>query len=778
MWEVVIAVLLPTIAPGLALLRVLDASADTFRKALLCFPIGLLALYGTSGLLFVLQTWSVTNLTVAIVLLNALSIAFLFRKVQVERTTYTQWQKMEAAIHGLVLSESEPEIEQEVAAQQWFQSNRNPLLQIAAGCFCLLTLVPIVMFDRPFGVDWIGFSTLASHVGQSGTFEVPSPNAGLWTYPPAFPTVLAWIVHVTGSSIEQTILIQGHLSLFALLLGIWGSMDRLGAGASSVLAMGGSFALYAKVFDSGYPTVASQLGLVVGLMIVLRPIQQSLRYHLVTFVFLSICTVLIHPTGAIYLAALLVASLLTRERLSEDEKSNQRPIFLTSILIVSSMFIIALIYFAPRMLSEPVFAEYGWQGGKPMLMFNGLLMLFAGFSIFLGRKSREIQLLSLWFLALWLLSFVHLIEGLANIQVLSLLSYTLYSMALHAYHVPLAVIVGLLASRSTSLTTVDDSKSWFGLEMDPFIRPLYSSIFLVVLVLGSMLSVGLLANLSTHEELHATTSGDGELRAYLLKHPPDKFVYSENVHWGHSYAFDASIQTTSLPTLGLLTLDETIQGAATTAIRLDDVETLKQLGIGYAVSSPIGTIALTLGPSPYWSMEQEFSGARYWKVWDEPSPTRVSSVVTLNQGECMSKKGCVLEEDPWRNHRFNDPLERGEQRIVLSKKSAYVWDEVLNETNHQGMYKICVVYEQIGLFEDYSITFNDESLDLEKTAGWNMACHNLQLDQRLDVEFNLDSDGSSWINPLGFSGRSSKIVDSTGLRIHHLELNRLNPAKA
>lgn len=778
MWEVVLAIFLPTIAPGLALLRILDASADTFRKALLCFPIGLLALYGISGLLFVLQVWSVTNLTVALVLLNALSIAFLFRKVHVERTTYTQWQKMEAAIHGLVLSESEPEIEQEVAAQQWFQNNRNPLLQIAAGCFCLLTLIPILMFDRPFGVDWIGFSTLASHVGQTGTFEVPSPNSGLWTYPPAFPTVLAWIVSVTGSSIEQTILIQGHLSLFALLLGVWGSMDRLGAGASSLLAMGASFALFAKVFDSGYPTVASQLGLVLGLMIVLRPIQQSLRYHLLAFVFLSICTVLIHPTGAIYLAALLVASLLSRERLSDDEKSQQKPIFLTSIILVSTMFIIALIYFAPRMLSEPVFAEYGWQGGKPMLMFNGPLMLFAGISVFLGRKSLEIRLLSAWFLALWLLSFVHLIEGLANIQVLSLLSYTLYSMALHAYHVPLAVIVGLLASRSTSLTTVDDSKAWFGLEMDPFLRPLYSAIFLATLVVGSMLSIGLLTNLSTHEELHATTSGDAELRAYLMQYPPDKFVYTENVHWGHSYAFDASIQTTSLPTLGLLTLDESVQGAATTAIRLDDVETLNLLGIGYAVSSPIGTIALTLGPSPYWSIEQEFSGSRFWKVWDEPSPSRVSSVVALDQDECVSMKGCTLEEDPWRNHRFNDPLERGDERIVLTKKGAYGWDEVLNETNLQGLYRVCVVYEQIGLFEDYSITINDQSLDLQKTAGWNNACQNVLLDQILNVEFELASDGSSWINPLGFSGRSSEIVDSTGVRIHHFELNRVIPAKA
>ena len=359
MWEVVLILILPTIAPGLAFLRILDASADTFRKALLCFPIGLLTLYGISGLLFVVNLWTVTNLTMMLMLVNAVSIAFLFRKVHVERSTYTQWQKMEAAIHGIVLSESEPEIEQEVAAQQWFQANRNPVLQIAAGCFCFLTLIPLLMFDRPFGVDWIGFSTLATSVGQTGTFDVPAPNSGIWTYPPAFPTTLAWLSNITGASIEESILVLGHLSLFGILLGIWGCMDRLGAGASSVLAMGASFALFAKVFDSGYPTVASQLGLITGLMIVLRPLHQSLRYHITAFVFLSFCTVLIHPTGAMYLAALLVASLLMRQRLPEDEKVNRKPIFLTSIFIISAMFVIALLFFAPRMLSEPVFAEYG-----------------------------------------------------------------------------------------------------------------------------------------------------------------------------------------------------------------------------------------------------------------------------------------------------------------------------------------------------------------------------------------------------------------------------------
>ena len=163
-----------------------------------------------------------------------------------------------------------------------------------------------------------------------------------------------------------------------MLLGVWGSMDRLGAGATSVLAMGASFALFAKVFDSGYPTVASQLGLIVGLLIVLRPLQLSLRYHITAFVFLAVCAVLIHPTGAIYLAALLFASLVTRERLSDDEKIQRKPIFLTSIIIMSAMFVIAIIFFAPRMLNEPVFAEYGWQGGKPMLMYNGPLILIAG----------------------------------------------------------------------------------------------------------------------------------------------------------------------------------------------------------------------------------------------------------------------------------------------------------------------------------------------------------------------------------------------------------------
>ena len=70
MWEVMLIIFLPTIAPGLALIRILDASADTFRKTLLCFPIGLLTLFGISGLLFVVELWSILSLTLVLLLTN------------------------------------------------------------------------------------------------------------------------------------------------------------------------------------------------------------------------------------------------------------------------------------------------------------------------------------------------------------------------------------------------------------------------------------------------------------------------------------------------------------------------------------------------------------------------------------------------------------------------------------------------------------------------------------------------------------------------------------
>ena len=89
MWAALCIIVLASIPPGLALTRILDGAADTFRKSLLCLPLGLLVLYGTSGMLFVLQLWSILSVSVSILLLNACSIVFLRRKIHIEKTRHT-----------------------------------------------------------------------------------------------------------------------------------------------------------------------------------------------------------------------------------------------------------------------------------------------------------------------------------------------------------------------------------------------------------------------------------------------------------------------------------------------------------------------------------------------------------------------------------------------------------------------------------------------------------------------------------------------------------------
>ena len=90
------------------------------------------------------------------------------------------------------------------------------------------------------------------------------------------------------------------------------------------------------------------------------------------------------------------------------------------------------------------------------------------------RTTLEGRIAITWFALLWILSVVHLVEGLRFIPVLSLLSYTLYSMALHAFHVPLAVLVAWWWSPHTALTPVDEK------PVKPWILPRPVSLTMVV----------------------------------------------------------------------------------------------------------------------------------------------------------------------------------------------------------------------------------------------------------------------------------------------------------
>jgi hypothetical protein len=145
-------------------------------------------------------------------------------------------------------------------------------------------------------------------------------------------------------------------------------------------------------------------------------------------------------------------------------------------------------------------------------------------------------------------------------------------------------------------------------------------------------------------------------------------------------------------------------------------------------------------------------------------------VSNLSQTPCIDASGCDLQQDPWRNHRYSDLLSLGEERMVMTKQGEIKWREAIDDAGLRGRFNVCLLYEQIGTGLDYTIKFNQVSFTPEDKSGWRYVCNTIQFDEQLNISINLKSDGEWWINPLGFSGRSEQIIDSTGLRIHHFEV--------
>jgi hypothetical protein len=60
------------------------------------------------------------------------------------------------------------------------------------------------------------------------------------------------------------------------------------------------------------------------------------------------------------------------------------------------------------------------------------------------------------------------------------------------------------------------------------------------------------------------------------------------------------------------------------------------------------------------------------------------------------------------------------------------------------------------------------------TAGWHSVCFSQQeIDStlQLEVDWKKENDGERWLNPLGLSGRGDEILDTTGIRLHWVEIH-------
>ncbi len=280
-----------------------------------------------------------------------------------------------------------------------------------------------------------------------------------------------------------------------------------------------------------------------------------------------------------------------------------------------------------------------------------------------------------------MLSVVHLIEGLRNVPVLSLLSYTLYSMALHAYHVPLAVLVAWWMSPHTALTPVNEEVSieW---TMPTAVRTVVVGLVLV----GAMGAQSVALSLSNHEELLAVSPGDVVLRDALDE--IDGAVYTENMHWGYVWNAPVGVAMTSIPTLGLVHIDSSQQAAATQAMFYDNVSYFTEHNMLHALTSPMGTMQWTLATSPYWGVEAESDGATLWRLRPD-GDAQQHLLAGIEEEDCSS---CITRLDPWRDHKFRDPLGLGEDRPFLPEGT----EGNLSVVAPEGAVKMCLTYEVIG----------------------------------------------------------------------------------
>ena len=761
-----------TFTPGYALCKVLDASADRFRRMILAPALGLLLTYGLAGLLLLSELWSWQLMSALLLLLNVSAIAHIRRRPEAGKAL-SSWQKLERAMHGEVYGTPDENISDEVAAQRWLQNQRKPwMFTIAAGVVLSCLTLPMLQ-DLPFGVDWIGFSTLSNQIATSGNLSLPGTNDGFWTYSPAYPSLAAWIQATLNISPSEAVFELGHYSLIALLLGIGGAMDRHGAGAHGVLAMGLGAGLFAKTFDSGFPSVASQLGLVVGLLVLLRPTSTRGKHHTSGFIIAFFSVLLIHPTGAIYLGMLMLAHLIIGLSIDETYGANIKKLLFVSVILLTIAGSIALLVLAPRMLDAAVFAEYGWQGGRPMLMFNGILLVLGITAAWKMKNSIEGRLLSVWFGGLWLLTAIHLIDGLQQIPVLSLLSYVLYSMGLHAFHIPLAALVALWWSDSTCLTSLEEKRSLLTIGWDPHPHRYMAGALSTLMVMGIIFGNLVLLQISEHEELYAVTQGDLDVREALHELPSGSIVYSENAHWGYVFDAPSTIDTTSIPTLGLIHIERSIQAAATTAVYSDIPANIQSLNITHALSSPMGTVGWTLAQSAYWTPLVESRGSVLWQ-FDSTGSASASQFMTLNQSTC--EEDCTMRDEPWRNHRFRDTLGLGDQRATLTEGRDAVVTFSSSEEIRNG--RACLVFEARGDLGKVTMTLTSQGNQTVQsssfTAGWHSVCFSQQeIDStlQLEVDWKNENDGERWLNPLGLSGRGEAILDTTGIRLHWIEIH-------
>ena len=736
--QALLALSLLTVLPGLGLARKLHAQGDRLQRWCAAPALGLSALASAFGVLVLVGVWSIW---VAVFLTLMLQVWGLFT---VRRTPVPLPSERDA----------------------WFRAQRATRRIWLGGSVTVLALLPVVTADLPQGVDWVGFTALAHHLTERGAFA--SASGHQWLYPPGFPALLAFLAHVTGLPLPSVGLAIGQFTLAALLLGMFSAMDRHGAGGEGILAMMLAVGVFSKVLDSGWPTVLSLVLIPANLGRMLEVDGPRSEKRLVLFLS-AIASAFLHPAGAFLLMLLLMADVAS-QGLAKGPLDRLR-------LDLGVLFGLVVLLSGVALLSQDVrldapFAEDGWQGGWPMLAYGSPLVGFAAWAGWRLRGFRESRLLVLWLVLTWGLSLVQLLPDGARGAALTNLGSGLYAMGMYAFHLPAAALVALWWSDSTSLRGAEASPSFFVVEGDPCPpRPL--AVGLVVLVmLASVAATGAMARLWVHDETLALAPGDVEVAERLHAWSGEALVYAEQAPWGEAMVVSGLNLTVGVD-LGAHDGPTALHLRATQAVLTDDVATLIDLDVKWAISSPLGALGWVLERSPWWEEVIELSGSRAWALREVPEDDFLG-VAAFVETSCASK-GCTMRPDPWVDQRWNDAHGLGPHRPVIDAPATLSLSFTLPDALPDRPVTMCLHVERIGPLDAGTFVLGTWSEDLSGPAGHDRLCgEGLPAG---DLDLSLDDGSSLWLDPAGASGRTDRLVSFDGLRLHALTFH-LPSAKA
>jgi hypothetical protein len=150
-----------------------------------------------------------------------------------------------------------------------------------------------------------------------------------------------------------------------------------------------------------------------------------------------------------------------------------------------------------------------------------------------------------------------------------------------------------------------------------------------------------------------------------------------------------------------------------------------------------------------------------------------STLAPVNDTSCTDN--CEMRPAPWRDNRYAaiDGMNPDSRAFIEEGENSQIRFDLIR-TAFVGS-KACMFFEAVGNLDEFTIVINTQSSTVENTdSGWHSHCFTLNDTFNtiaMEISWQDSTSSSNWLNPSGLSGRGDRIIDTTGIRLHWIEID-------